>query len=66
MRRVLRQTDAPIRYITDCRASRISVRYQAFQRDYAASAKSPEAWAEWRAAWVDISEDDYQRKVAAR
>ena len=33
------------------------------QRDYAASAKSDEAWAEFRAAWVDISEDDYRRKV---
>jgi glutaconate CoA-transferase subunit A len=33
------------------------------QRAYAASAKSPEAWAEFRAAWVDIGEDEYQRKV---
>ena len=28
-----------------------------------ASAKSPEAWAEFRAEWVDIPEDEYQRKV---
>jgi glutaconate CoA-transferase subunit A len=39
-------------------------RDEAFQRGYAASAKSPEAWAEWRTAWLDIDEDDYQRKVA--
>jgi glutaconate CoA-transferase subunit A len=41
-------------------------RDEAFQREYAASAKSDEAWAAWRDEWVDISEDDYQRKVAAR
>ncbi len=41
-------------------------RDEPFQRDYAASAKSPEAWEQWRAEWVDIGEDDYQRKVAAR
>lgn len=40
-------------------------RDEAFQRDYAASAASPEAWAAWRADWIDISEADYQRKVAA-
>jgi glutaconate CoA-transferase subunit A len=39
-------------------------RDEAFQGGYAASAKSPEAWAEWRTAWLDIDEDDYQRKVA--
>ena len=38
-------------------------RDEAVQRDYAASAKSPEAWAEFRANWVDIGEDEYQRKV---
>ena len=41
-------------------------RDEAFQRDYAASAKSPEAWAQWRADWIDIAEDDYQRKLATR
>ena len=41
-------------------------RDEAFQKEYAASAGSPEAWAQWRADWVDISEADYQRKVAAR
>jgi glutaconate CoA-transferase subunit A len=41
-------------------------RDEAFQKEYAASAASPEAWQQWRADWVDISETDYQRKVAAR
>jgi glutaconate CoA-transferase subunit A len=33
------------------------------QRAYAASARSPEAWAEFRAAWIDIGEDEYRRKA---
>ncbi len=41
-------------------------RDEAFQREYAASAKSPEAWAQFRARWIDVSEDDYQRRVATR
>jgi glutaconate CoA-transferase subunit A len=41
-------------------------RDEAFQKEYAASAASAEAWQQWRADWVDISEADYQRKVAAR
>jgi glutaconate CoA-transferase subunit A len=41
-------------------------RDEAFQRDYAAGAKSPEAWAEWKAAWLDLDEDGYQRKLASR
>ncbi|HVX69178.1 MAG TPA: CoA-transferase [Mycobacteriales bacterium] len=41
-------------------------RDEAFQKEYAASAASPEAWQQWRADWVDISETDYQSKVAAR
>jgi glutaconate CoA-transferase subunit A len=41
-------------------------RDEAFQKEYAASAASPEAWQQWRADWVDIDEADYQRKVAAR
>jgi glutaconate CoA-transferase, subunit A len=41
-------------------------RDEAFQKEYAASAASPEAWQQWRADWIDISEADYQRKVAAR
>jgi glutaconate CoA-transferase, subunit A len=39
-------------------------RDETFQRAYAASAKSPEAWAEWKAAWLDLDEDAYQQKVA--
>ena len=39
-------------------------RDEAFQKAYAASAKSPEAWAEWKAAWLDLDEDGYQQKVA--
>jgi glutaconate CoA-transferase subunit A len=38
-------------------------RDEAFQKQYAASAKSPEAWAEFRGAWLDLSEADYQAKV---
>jgi glutaconate CoA-transferase subunit A len=41
-------------------------RDEAFQKEYAASAQSPEAWQQWRADWVDISEADYQSKVGAR
>ncbi|HVU60647.1 MAG TPA: CoA-transferase [Mycobacteriales bacterium] len=41
-------------------------RDESFQKEYAASATSAEAWQQWRADWVDISEADYQRKVAAR
>lgn len=39
-------------------------RDEAAQRAYVAAAKSPEAWAEFRAEWVDIPEDEYRRKVA--
>jgi glutaconate CoA-transferase, subunit A len=41
-------------------------RDETFQREYVASAASPDAWVKWRADWIDISETDYQRKVAAR
>lgn len=37
-------------------------RDEAFQRSYAASAKSPEAWADFKAAWLDLSEAEYQEK----
>lgn len=39
-------------------------RDETFQGQYAAAAKSPEAWAEFRARWIDVSEDEYQRMVA--
>jgi glutaconate CoA-transferase subunit A len=38
-------------------------RDEAFQSSYAATARSAEAWAAFRAAWVDVDEDTYQRKV---
>ncbi len=38
-------------------------RDEAFQREYAASAKSAEAWAAFRARYLDVSEDEYQRRV---
>lgn len=41
-------------------------RDEAFQAMYAVSAKSPEAFARFRDEWLDVSEDEYQRKVAAR
>ena len=41
-------------------------RDEAFQKEYAASAASPEAWNAWRADWIDITEDDYQRRVRGR
>src|SRR3954465_12502503 len=39
-------------------------RDEAFQKEYAASAESPEAWQEWRSAWLDLDEDGYQQKLA--
>ncbi len=42
-------------------------RDEAFQREYAKTASSPEAWDEFRARWLELeSEADYQRAVAAR
>jgi glutaconate CoA-transferase subunit A len=41
-------------------------RDEAFQREYAASAKSADAWAEFKSAWLDLSEADYQSKLRAR
>jgi glutaconate CoA-transferase subunit A len=38
-------------------------RDEAVQRAYVASARSTEAWAAFRAEWIDVSEDEYQRKV---
>ena len=40
-------------------------RDEAFQREYAASAKSPEAFAAFRAKYVDVSEAEYQQAVAS-
>jgi glutaconate CoA-transferase subunit A len=41
-------------------------RDEAFQKEYAASARDADGWAAFRKEWLDMSEDDYQRKVAAR
>ena len=38
-------------------------RDEAFQAQYVASARSPESWAEFKAAWLDLSEADYQERV---
>lgn len=38
-------------------------RDEAFQKEYAATAKSAEAWDAFRTKYLDVSEDDYQRLV---
>jgi len=38
-------------------------RDEAIQKEYADSAKSPEAWAEFRAKYIDIPEADYRRVI---
>lgn len=42
------------------------LRDEAFQKEYAASAKSPDAWDSFKAAWLDLSEADYQSRLRAR
>jgi glutaconate CoA-transferase subunit A len=41
-------------------------RDEAFQREYAASAKDDAGWQAFRAEWLDVPESEYQRKVRAR
>jgi glutaconate CoA-transferase subunit A len=41
-------------------------RDEAFQKEYAASAASAEAWAAFRSAWIDVAESEYRARVAAR
>ena len=42
-------------------------RDESFQKEYAASASSPEVWDEFKGRWLDLeSEADYQQAVAAR
>ena len=41
-------------------------RDEAFQREYAASAKDEESWKKFRAEWLEIPESEYQKKVRAR
>jgi glutaconate CoA-transferase subunit A len=40
-------------------------RDEAFQRAYTASAKSDEAWDEFRARYIDVTEAEYQKAVAS-
>ena len=42
---------------------RLRARRGRSRSEYAASAKSPEAWAEFRAEWLDLAEAEYQAKV---
>jgi glutaconate CoA-transferase subunit A len=41
-------------------------RDEAFQKEYAASAADPDAWKAFRARYLDVSEDDYQKAVRQR
>ena len=41
-------------------------RDEAFQREYAATAGDPEAWAAFKARYLDVTEADYQRAVRER
>lgn len=41
-------------------------RDESFQKEYAAAAKSAEAWTLFRREWIDVPEDEFQRKVAQR
>lgn len=41
-------------------------RDEKFQSEYAATAKDPEAWEAFKAEYLDVSESEYQGKVAAR
>jgi len=40
-------------------------RAEAFQREYAATAKDPEAWSSFKAKYLDVPEADYQAQVRA-
>lgn len=37
-------------------------RDEAFQREYAATAKDDDLWAEFKAGWIDLDEDEYQQR----
>jgi glutaconate CoA-transferase subunit A len=41
-------------------------RDEAFQREYAATAKDPDAWAAFKARYLDVSEAEYQEAVKSR
>lgn len=40
-------------------------RDEKFQKHYVAAAKTPESWAEFKARYLDVSEEEYQSAVAA-
>ena len=40
-------------------------RDEAFQREYAKTAKDEDAWKAFRAKYLDVSEDEYQKAVAS-
>jgi len=42
------------------------VRDEVFQREYAATAKDDDAWAAFRSSYLDVSEDEYQARIASR
>jgi len=41
-------------------------RDESFQKEYAATARNPEAWSAFKARYLDVSEADYQRAVRER
>ncbi len=41
-------------------------RDEAFQKEYAASAKTPEAWATFRSRYIDVSNEEYLKAVGAK
>ena len=51
-------------HFTECRPD--YGRDEAFQKEYAASAASAEAWQAFRRDWIDLSEEEYQSRVRAR
>ena len=51
-------------HFTECRPD--YTRDESFQREYAAAAASPEAWAAFRAEWIDLGEDEYQTRRTGR
>lgn len=47
-------------HFTDCAPD--YPRDETFQKEYASAAASPEAFAQFRASWLDIGEAEYQLK----
>ncbi|HUE61221.1 MAG TPA: hypothetical protein VMO88_16755, partial [Acidimicrobiales bacterium] len=41
-------------------------RDEGLQKEYAGSAKSIEAWTDFRKEWIDVNEDQFQAKVRDR